>query len=89
MSNRGKSQGRQRKVPEITISARDHDFGYWLERAKTRLDSVNWSEGKGFVSMGSIQEEIAKHKMDRYGEIFPTYVKSSEWGKYRGTDGGE
>ena len=60
-----------------------HDTKYWLDRAKVRLDRVNWSEGASRLTMDVVRDAIHDMKRERAGELKPVYVKPSMWGELR------
>ena len=60
-----------------------HDDKYWLNRARVRLDRVNWSEGASRLTMDVVRDAITDMKLERAGELKPVYVKPTMWGERR------
>ncbi len=82
----GDATGGRREVDgKRGVAPLDEDLQYWLERSKTRLEKVNWEQGRTFVSQTEIRDAIVSAKSDRYGELPVPYVRLSEWGKPPGT----
>ena len=54
---------------------------YWVDRARVRLDHVNWDEGASRLTMDIVSGALHDMKRERAGEQKPVYVKASMWGE--------
>ena len=58
-----------------------HNDQYWINRARVRLDSVDWTQGAARLTMDLVKDAMHDIKKERAGEQKPTYVPPQQWGE--------